>query len=1003
MLLLLAEKGAWGNGGGEPRTHTGDYTIQNWQLEQGLPQISVTAIAQTTDGYLWVGTFHGLARFDGVRFKVFTEGNTPALGNNGITGLEVDQRGTLWIVTLAGGLVRMAGGTFTLFQKDQAQLLLSGDRFSRRSRDLLLLLDEKGSWHRIVKDQLMPLGQADVVDGDAGPTFLFLNTCASWIAQRDKILHSFQSAVPVLVSQGSNHTRVDLTIHSAAASKSGNYWVATSDGVYRMRQGQLSARVAPLPTVGAEQLLMQEDGQGDLWAGKWGEGVFRLDAKAGWQQYSAGEGLADNHVNCLFQDREGSLWIGTGQGGLHRVRPSVFKVYDTEGGPDVVMSVTQDRQSRMWFGINGGGLHTWEGKRLKPVTRPAILPRYPLAYSVLADRQNTVWIGLYGVRALRWQGDEVTVHNLDDGSLRPMTPKALYEDRNGAIWLGCTRSLLRYERNGTFTRYTMREGLTSDTVVALAEDRTGTMYIGTDGGGLNCIRQGRFTSLTERDGLADNHVASLYVDSEDTLWIGTVDHGLSRFKHGKFHTAGLKDGLPTETIGGMVEDDLGNLWLGSNRGIIRVNRRALNDYLDRRGSAAVFDLFGLSDGLGTAGCAGASQPACCKAMDGKLWFCTIKGVAVVDPRDIPLNQLPPPVVLEEAVLDDEVHLLTPTTEAARLTVPARTHRVEFRFTGLSLVAPEKVRFRYQLAPFDNTWVEAETRRIAHYTGIPPGHYQFRVRACNNDGVWNETGASLGVVVLPLWRATWWFRALAALSLAGLVFGWYEWRLRRLRRERLAQEGFSRQLIATQESERRRIAGELHDGMGQDLLVIANQAQLSLSREANPPGTVARLNEIAETAKRALQQARRMAHNLRPGLLEELGFAEAIQASAEKAARAAGISLKLALANVDGLLPPEFEVNLFRIVQEALNNVLKHAGASELRITLSHEPDALRLIVEDNGRGFEPGLLDSAHAGQRGLGVRQICERARMLGGRADLQSRPDHGTRLTVTVPLEPC
>ena len=570
--------------------------------------------------------------------------------------------------------------------------------------------------------------------------------------------------------------------------------------------------------------------------------------------------------------------------------------------------------------------------------------------------------------------------------------------------------------------------------MALAEDRSGGLYIGTDGGGLNCLRNGRFTAWKERDGLADNHVSSLYMDRENTLWIGTINGGLSRLKGGQFARITTKDGLPSNTIGALVEDDLGNLWLGSNRGIIRVNYQALNAYTDGDRRPLSWQVFGLSDGLGSIGCTDTGQPACCKARDGKLWFATVKGVAVVDPHRLPFNPLPPPVVIEQVVMDDSLYdlqssgakvegqrvSLTFTHHASRmtpdvsrlpqsqsakrkseiLTVPPRTHLVEFHFTGLSFLAPERVRFRYRLDPFDRDWAEAGTRRVAYYTGIPPGKYQFRVTACNNDAVWNPEGVRLGLVVLPSWWMTWWFRALMVVGVAGLVLGWYEQRLHRLRREHLAQESFSRRLIASQENERRRLAGELHDGLGQDLLVIASQAQLSLGQQENPPATAARLKDIAETAKQALQQARRMAHNLRPGLLDELGLTKAVRATADKAAQASGVSMAIHLADVDGLLLPEFEVNLFRIAQESLNNVLKHAHASEAKVTVTKEPSVLRLVVEDNGQGFELSRLESAPPDQRGFGLRQIAERAKMMGGRVDIQSQTGGGTRLTVEVPL---
>lgn len=1025
--------------GSELVTHIGDYTIQNWQLEQGLPQISVTSIAQTPDGYLWVGTFNGLARFDGVRFTVFHEGNTPTLGSSAILQLQVDAQGALWIVTLTDKLVRMAGGQFTLVPKINTPLLLGDGEFSDNRR---LVVGDRTTqpwhWWQVESGQLVPLASANRSQASDEPRFLFENSGVTWLLQQNNLTSSSkQKPLSFLACEGSNSKRIELAISSAAPSQSGGYWLATETGIHRLLQGRLSTWVAPVP-LETEQVSLKEDGHGNLWAGKWGQGVFRMNPDGSWQKFSAGTGLADNHVNCLFRDREGNLWVGTGQGGLHRIRPRVFQMYDTESGPNVVMSVTQDRQGRMWFGVNGGGLQTWAEGKLRPVAEPAALHSYPLAFSVLADRQDALWVGLYGLMVLRWHADAVAPYDLNDGSGQPMTPHALFEDRAGTVWLGCAHGLLRDE-GGRFTRYTVRDGLSCETVVALAQNKSGTLYVGTDGGGVNSLRQGRFTHFTEREGLSDNHVTSLYLDKEETLWIGTVHGGLCRLKQGCLAAAGLKDGLPTETIGSLLEDDRGHLWLGSNRGILRVNRLALNDYLDGKQSSVAWHIFGLSDGLSTVGCGAAGQPASCKAQDGRLWFATIKGVAVVNPNQIPLNQLPPPVVIEEVAIDDQVQYLRSVgaqPEAANsmhssaavgfhpaaagvpsgsriapdelsaakyvpgLTAPPRTRRVEFRFTGLSLVAAEKVRFRYRLSGLDKDWREAGSERSASYNYVPPGNYRFEVTACNNDGVWNLTGAALGLAVLPPWWMTWWFRILAVVGIVGLVLGWYEQRLRRLRRERVAQETFSRQLIASQETERRRLAGELHDGLGQDLLVIASQAQLSLTQPEIPSGVAARLKDIAQTARQAIQQARHMAHNLRPGLLEELGLSKAIRACADKVAQASGISVAITLDEVDGLLPAEYEVNLFRIAQETLNNVIKHSSATEVEIRLTRQPTSLRLVVEDKGNGFDLARLHAAQPDQRGFGLRQIAERAKLMGGRLDLRSHPGRGTRVTVDVPL---
>lgn len=1043
VLGLVLGGGTRASNAREPFAYGGDCVVQNWQLEQGLPQISVTSIAQTADGYLWLGTFNGLARFDGVRFTVFDQGNCPGLTSSGITHLAADEEGALWMVTVAGAVVRQVAGRFEEVLREEALLPTGNVCFLHDATGRLFLLDHSNRLRRIARGRVQPRDDRDTPWTDAVPGLLFDEGGGSWVVRLGEAAVSSTTSVPVWAGPGDAPHRTDLVITAATASRSGGLWVAAEGGIYRLEGDRLSARLAELPAGGHRLGVLKEDGQGSLWAGAWGAGVFRLDSQGTWHHFTAGKGLADSYVNCLFCDREGSLWLGTGQGGLYRFRPRSFQVYDAAGsdlGGNVVTSVTQDREGRLWFGVNGGGLQTWAGGRLERVLEPPPLPTYAFVYSALADRQDALWIGLYGNALLRWQAGTVTPLYLGLGDRRIMTPHALLEDHAGSLWIGCANGLLRHD-SGRMTRYTTGDGLSCDAVVALAEGPSGTLFVGTDGGGLSCLRQGRFTTFTERDGLAENNLSSLYADKEGGLWIGTAHRGLCRYKNGRFAAIGMKDGLPSNTIGTLLEDDEENLWIGTNRGIVRVSRKALDDYADGDRRPLPLRVFGLTDGLKSLGCAGGGQPASCKARDGRLWFATINGAAVVDPRHLPFNPLPPPVVIEEVLLDDRAGGLAPpgatvdpllqpgsmarggngrasgesgpvaseqgssratgqAPPARALTVPPRTHRLEFHYTALSLVAPEKVRFRYRLDPFDQDWAEVAGRRVAYYTGLPPGRFRFRVTACNNDGVWNEAGAAIDLVVLPPWWRTWWFRVLTVTAIGGMLVAGVGLRLHRLRREQAAQESFSRRLIAMQEEERRRLAGELHDGLGQDLLVIASQAQLSLRQADNPPTTTTRLRDIAETARQAVQQARRMAHNLRPGLVEELGFTKAVQATVDKTCQSSGIPIAAHLDAVDGLLPPEFEASLFRIVQECLSNVVCHAEASQASVVLTQETTALRLKVEDAGRGFELERPRGGSPAPPGFGLRQIAERARMMGGRMDLHSSPGRGTRLVVTIPL---
>lgn len=1010
------------------------HILQNWRIEQGLPQISVTSIAQTPDGYLWVGTFNGLARFDGVRFTIFDRGNTPALDSSGILQLKVDEQGDLWMVTARRTLVTRHAGEFRVVLKEQAYQLMEVESFSGERDRRLLLLDLQGKRHWIEEGRLAPFNPAPSDGSASANRFLLESGGTAWLGPPPRAAAGVEFLVPGTLAETTQTNEPALRIQSATASASGAHWVATTAGIHRVQGGQMSTPLAPLPPEVTPPITMQEDGAGSLWIGKWGKGIYHLDPAGHWQRFDAGDGLGDLHVGPLFRDREGSLWVGTGQGGLHRVRRRVFQTYHAveASGSDVVMSVTQDRQDRLWFGLNGAGLHTWSEGRLIPVTEPPQLRNFPLTYSVLADRRGALWVGLYGIVLLRLEEGVLTHYELRDESAADLRLHALFEDPQGTLWVGSTRGLLRYQE-GQFTRWTGLEGAFQEEVLALAADAQGTLFIGTGGGGLKCLRNGQLRSFGKREGLADEQVSALLVDQMGTLWVGTLNGGLARFREGRFASLRTEDGLPSNTIGSLLEDDAGRLWISGNRGILQVQLAQLNDYLDGKQPTVPWRIFGLSDGLATLGCTGGHQTAAYKARDGRLWFSTIKGVAVANPAELSFNALPPPVVIEQVVMDDRVqplqgavsrplpagparggeappsipsHETVPPGEgptlanpAPTLRVPPRTHRLEFHFTGLSLMAPENVRFRYRLEPFDRDWIQAGTRRVAYYSGVPPGRYRLAVTACNNDGVWNEAGAQLGVTVLPPWWMTWWFRGLAAAAVVGGVFGWYENRLHRLRREHLNQEHFSRRLIASQENERRRIAGELHDGMGQDLLIIANQAQLCLSQAETPAQREERLKDISETAKRAIHQARQMAHDLRPGLLEELGLTKAIRATLERAAQASGIPIAINLADVDGLLPPEFEASLFRILQECLNNLLKHAAASEAIVSLKPANGHLRLVVQDNGRGFAPETLDAAPTAEPGFGLRQMAERVKMMGGRLVIQSRPGHGTQLTIDVP----
>jgi signal transduction histidine kinase len=548
---------------------------------------------------------------------------------------------------------------------------------------------------------------------------------------------------------------------------------------------------------------------------------------------------------------------------------------------------------------------------------------------------------------------------------------------------------------------------------SMAESPTGDLYLGLNGEGLLRKTKEGWQHFTTREGLVENHVWALYVDTDGAVWIGTHGRGLSRLKDGRFFNfsktpdePGLELELPP-VINSIMEDDTGHLWLASNQGLFRVERRQLNDLAEGRAVSANVTHYNRANGMGSGQCTGDRQPTSWKARDGKLWFATMKGVTVVDPQSLPFNSRPPPVVVEAVLIDDVVRPMIASASTldkgslARMdvTVPPGVHRLEIRYAGLSFTAPDRVRFRYRLQEFDKDWVNAGTRRAAYYTKVPPGSYHFQVLACNNDNVWNETGASVGVVVEPHFWQTAWFRFIAIFCVAGFAVALYELRVLSLKRQRAMQEGFSRRLIESQENERKRMAAELHDGLGQSLLVVKNYAAMALKEQQLPEKTQKHLKEISDNASASIEEVRSIARALRPYQLDRFGLTKTLEDAAELAAQAAHLKIATTVQNIDGLFSPDAEISIYRIVQEWLNNVVKHSRASAGRLVVRQDGAILRMILEDDGAGFDHDAVIKRAAA--GFGLANLHDRIRLLGGSLKVETAPGKGTRLSVELPCK--
>ncbi len=877
-------------------TALAQYRFDHWTADNGLPQNSVRDILQTRDGYLWLATFDGLARFDGVRFTVFNKSNSPGIVTNRFVRLFEDAQGDLWAGTEDGARTQLRQGRFTTYSREQSL----PEEIVRE-----ISIDGTGGGAPEQKQQLVPgrLPLQALTIADNG---------ALWLTDRESgKKHPLATKPPD-----------GLEIFVAYADREGNYWFGTlRNGLFRARRQTVTA-------------------------------------------YGAAQGLTAAEVYPLLEDRVGTIWLGSAFDGLFRFQNGAF--------------------------TKAAGPH----------------PRHPPNTSLFEDRAGRLWSS--GWMQLR-EG-----HLVGNPFYSPIFPTGpcwtMYEDQDGAMWYGTQGGVIRY-LNGVPTYFTKPNGLAGDdtkVIIGDVRDKTGkSLWLGSYGG-LTHFRDGRFTKWTEQDGLPGNTVRALKQDGDGTLWIGTYDGGLGRFKDGKFTRYTVRDGLFDSGVFQILEDDFGWLWMSCNRGIYRVRKQELNDFADGKTKAIVSVAFGKSDGMDNVECNGGRWPAGVKARDGKLWFPTMGGVAVIDPAAVRVNTQPPPVVIEQMKINNEA-LTGDAWESAIRIQPAAgasqsaiyiqpgLENFEIEYTALSFINSENLRFKYILEGADADWIDAGTRRTAYFSHLAPGAYTFRVIAANADGVWNQEGARLRIQIVPPFYRTWWFVTLSALAVFGLLLGGFRYRVNQLEERQAAQQAFAQQLIESQEAERKRIAAELHDGLGQNLIIIKNWAALGLNFTEPAAPVREQLQEISETALQSLKEVREIINNLRPHQLETIGLGQTLKFMCEQAAAAAGLELQLEIAPLDGVLPPADEVTFFRLVQEGLNNIIKHAQATHAAIVIERGAGIMRLTMEDNGRGFDPAELPQ----RGGFGLKGLAERARQLGGAFQLQTAPGQGTKIQITIPCQ--
>jgi signal transduction histidine kinase/ligand-binding sensor domain-containing protein len=929
---------------------SGQALLRTWTTADGLPHNTVQSVAQTPDGYLWLATRDGLARFDGVRFRVFNRGNTPALPVNRIASLFVDGDGRLWIypegtrvivVHEQGRFTSLEQGVDfeadTLYEPQRAQTPM---RF--RSGDFDHVFDDGRFVRRAAEPR--PLPAPVVLDERRG----------------------------FRVDRSDPHAEID-----------GALWFFIARGetftLCRLRDGDLtiSSIVRRVPS------LLEKDRSGHLWLAD-AHGVVRMDAAAlGAADLSQ---LRPEMVTAgplqtvtMFTDRDANLWVGT-ERGLHLVHDDpVVTVYSRSSGlpSDNVYPIVQDRTGAIWFGA-------WNGHVIRYTGGLFSAEPMPFVTALATDHEDRLWIAGSRSLAYREGGRWIPVH-VPGFDLATET-SVIAQDRDGHMWFGNGTGLARVA-DGRAEVFTTEHGLPGNVVTAFLQTASGAIWVGTTEG-LGRFEHGRWVAFTEkRDGLAGNFIRSLYEDRDGTVWIGTYDSGLTRYAGGRFSTVTSRHGLFSDGVFCLLEDDDGWFWMNSNQGIYRARRDELNAFADGRRASVTSVSYGPEDGLVNVEGNGGKQPACARAADGRLWFATAGGLAVVDPRRA--RQVSTPrVVIEDHLIDGRERESTGTVR-----IDPGQRSLEIRYTALNFRGANRIRFRYRLEGLAEDWTEAGTRRFASFSHLPAGDYTFRVVAADHNGVWHEQGATARIVVVAPFYRTAWFYALCsvgALTITGFAYSSRVAQLQALNRMRAE---YTQRLIQSEEGERRRVALELHDSIGQSLAVIRNRALISLRTPADHERLLEQMQEISEASAMAAQETRQIALNLHPAQLDHLGLSTALASLVASVESGSNITFETRIEDVSARVTSAEAIGLYRIVQESLANVIKHSGADRATVSLEIRGGDLKLIISDNGRGF------SSSVPAAGLGLTGIRERAGILGADLRIEGGPGRGTRVVLSLP----
>ncbi|EEF63186.1 sensor histidine kinase [Pedosphaera parvula] len=997
----------------EPQLLPPDLSLKSWTREDGLPANSVTAVLLTRDGYVWVGTPNGLARFDGLRFVLVKPSGMNSNDLIRVTALCEDSSGRLWVGTQGNGLYCYAEGVIKKFSRSH-ELLDPTVTSIAEDRNQNLWIGTPSGLNRFEGSRMVRITSADGLPNDFISSINISRSGNVWITTRGGMCQYKNGKLLPLPFEAEGFSRSPEFIGVYEDDK-GSQWAFGDTYLVNLDEGKRFNYFRRGDNSSFRIWTICEGRNGHLWVGTSGEGLFCFTGGK-FLPPILREGRLPSDVRALSEDPEGNLWLGTYDEGLVRLQPRSVRLQENSLGfprsPATCLAVGPD--GRLWGAFEHGGIYSGTPDHFERLNIEGGGEPQNLIVSMCVAPDNTLWVATMGNGVSAIKEGLVTHYSTADG-LSDDSVLAMAAQTDGGVWAGTRAGKLHRFKDGLALSVGRQEGLSGKPISVILPAKSGELWVGTEGGEIFSWSKKAIRFSAEARELFGKPIRALHEDAGGRLWIGSAGNGLACLFRGACLRWGMEQGLPDNSVVGILDDEKGNLWLETGKGICAISKTDVELLVSGRGNVRTKLLLEAesipSSSLGNG------WPRVVKSTEGKLWFATANGVVVCDPKGLGPLSRPPPVYIEDVMVNGQLlsagshqgrsrepqgGLLKNDPDIAKL--PTNLRSLEVQYTAISFVDPEKIRFKHKLEGFDSEWVEASDRRV-RYGKLPYGNYELKVQACNAEGVWNETGANFAFVVpTPAWLS-WEAITLYGLGAVALVAGAVRWISYRRFGHRLALSHEQQAM----EKERVRIAQDMHDEIGSKLTKISFLSERARGEINGNVTLAAKIESIAHTSRDLLLSLDELvwAVNPRNDTLEHLAAYLGQYAVEYLQNTAVECELHIPRELPHHAVSAELRHNLFLAFEETLNNALKHAKASRISITMAMETSQFSIEIEDNGMGFDISATTLANGNRTengkiiyGNGLLNLKSRLSSVGGQCGIQSKPGKGTKVVLSIPV---